>query len=83
MWNAVSYLHGYDTPTCFDEQLFNVGAQLADNYSTVYDYCNDTGQSACYQLMGSSLISFPEYRYPNPLEFAEKGKIIPVKMEMR
>ena len=52
MWNAVSYLHGYDTPTCFDEQLFNVGAQLADNYSTVYDYCNDTGQSACYQLMG-------------------------------
>lgn len=74
MWNAVSYLHGYDTPTCFDEQLFNVGAQLADNYSTVYDYCNDTGQSACYQLMGSSLISFPEYRYPNPLEFAEKGK---------
>ena len=54
--------------------LLNVGAQLADNYSTVYDYCNDTGQSACYQLMGSSLISFPEYRYPNPLEFAEKGK---------
>lgn len=44
MWNAVSYLHGYDTPTCFDEQLFNVGAQLADNYSTVYDYCNDTGR---------------------------------------
>ena len=37
MWNAVSYLHGYDTPTCFDEQLFNVGAQLADNYTIRID----------------------------------------------
>lgn len=74
MWNAVSYLYGYNTPTYFDENLFNMGAQLADNYSTLDDYCSYTGQSACYQSLGSSLISFPEYRYPNPLEFAEKGK---------
>ena len=74
MWNAVSYLHGYDTPTYFDEQLFHMGAQLADNYTDLYDYCNNTGQDSCYQLIGRSTMSFTGYAYPNPLEFAQYGK---------
>ncbi len=74
MWNAVSYLYGYNTPTYFDEQLFNIGAQLADNNSDLYDYCNNTNQSSCYQLMGRNSISFPLYHYPNPLEFAQKAR---------
>ena len=74
MWNAVSYLYGYNTPTYFDEQLFNMGAQLADNYSTLYDYCNYTGQGNYFQLMDDSAIVFPDYDYPNPLEFAQKAK---------
>ena len=38
MWNAISYLYGYKTATYFDEKLFNIGAQLADNHSDLYDY---------------------------------------------
>ena len=70
MWNAISYFQGYDTPTYFDEQLFNVNAQLADNHSDLYDYCNRTGQDSCYQLINRGTVSFANYRYPNPLEFA-------------
>lgn len=74
MWNAVSYLHGNDTPTYFDEKLFNISAQLADNSSDLYDYCNSTGQNSCYQLMNRGVVGFPDYSYPNPLEFAKLGK---------
>ena len=44
-------LYGYKTATYFDEKLFNIGAQLADNHSDLYDYCKSTNQSSCYQLM--------------------------------
>ena len=74
MWNAISYLYGYKTATYFDEKLFNIGAQLADNYSDLYDYCKSTNQSSCYQLMTGRKATFLEYFYPNPLEFAENAR---------
>lgn len=74
MWNAISYLYGYKTKTYFDEKLFNIGAQLADNYSDLYDYCKSTNQSSCYQLMTGRKATFLEYFYPNPLEFAENAR---------
>ena len=74
MWNAISYLYGYKTKTYFDEKLFNIGAQLADNHSDLYDYCKSTNQSSCYQLMTGRKATFLEYFYPNPLEFAENAR---------
>ena len=74
MWNAISYLYGYKTTTHFDEKLFNIGAQLADNHSDLYDYCKSTNQSSCYQLMTGRKATFLEYFYPNPLEFAENAR---------
>ena len=74
MWNAISYLYGYKTKTYFDEKLFNIGAQLADNYSDLYDYCKSTNQSSCYQLMTGRKATFLEYFYPNPLEFAKNAR---------
>ena len=74
MWNAISYLYGYKTATYFDEKLFNIGAQLADNHSDLYDYCKSTNQSSCYQLMSGREATFLEYFYPNPLEFAENAR---------
>ena len=74
MWNAISYLYGYKTTTHFDEKLFNIGAQLADNYSDLYDYCKSTNQSSCYHLMTGRKATFLEYFYPNPLEFAENAR---------
>ena len=74
MWNAISYLYGYKTATYFDEKLFNIGAQLADNHSDLYDYCKSTNQSSCYQLMTGRKATFLEYFYPNPLEFAKNAR---------
>ena len=74
MWNAISYLYGYKTATYFDEKLFNIGAQLADNHSDLYDYCKSTNQSSCYKLMTGRKATFLEYFYPNPLEFAENAR---------
>ena len=74
MWNAISYLYGYKTATYFDEKLFNIGAQLADNHSDLYDYCMSTNQSSCYQLMTGRKATFLEYFYPNPLEFAKNAR---------
>ena len=74
MWNAISYLYGYKTATYFDEYLFNIGAQLADNHSDLYDYCKSTNQSSCYQLMTGRKATFLEYFYPNPLEFAKNAR---------
>lgn len=74
MWNAISYLYGYKTKTYFDEELFNIGAQMADNHSDLYDYCKSTNQSSCYQLMTGRKATFLEYFYPNPLEFAENAR---------
>lgn len=74
MWNAISFLYGYKTATYFDEKLFNIGAQLADNHSDLYDYCKSTNQSSCYQLMTGRKATFLEYFYPNPLEFAENAR---------
>lgn len=74
MWNAISYLYGYKTATYFDEKLFNIGAQLADNHSNLYDYCKSTNQSSCYQLMTGRKATFLEYFYPNPLEFAKNAR---------
>ena len=74
MWNAISYLYGYKTATYFDEKLFNIGAQLADNHSDLYDYCKNTNQSSCYRLMTGRKATFLEYFYPNPLEFAENAR---------
>lgn len=74
MWNAISYLYGYKTATYFDEKLFNIGAQLADNHSDLYDYCKSTNQSSCYQSMTGRKATFLEYFYPNPLEFAENAR---------
>ena len=74
MWNAISYLYGYKTKTYFDEKLFNIGAQLTDNHSDLYDYCKSTNQSSCYQLMTGRKATFLEYFYPNPLEFAENAR---------
>lgn len=74
MWNAISYLYEYKTATYFDEKLFNIGAQLADNHSDLYDYCKSTNQSSCYQLMTGRKATFLEYFYPNPLEFAENAR---------
>ena len=67
-------LYGYKTATYFDEKLFNIGAQLADNHSDLYDYCKSTNQSSCYQLMTGRKATFLEYFYPNPLEFAENAR---------
>ena len=59
----------------FDEKLFNIGAQLADNHSDLYDYCKSTNQSSCYQLMtGSKKPHFWNIFTPNPLEFAENAR---------
>lgn len=74
MWNAISYLYGYKTATYFNEKLFNIGAQLADNHSNLYDYCKSTNQSSCYQSMTGRKATFLEYFYPNPLEFAENAR---------
>ena len=74
MWNAISYLYGYKTATYFDEKLFNIGAQLADNHSDLYDYCKSTNQSSCYQSMTGRKATFLEYFYPNPLEFAKNAR---------
>lgn len=74
MWNAISYLYGYKTATYFDEKLFNIGAQLADNHSDLYDYCKSTNQSSCYQSMTGRKATFLEYFYPKPLEFAENAR---------
>jgi len=74
MWNAISYLYGYKTATYFNEKLFNIGAQLADNHSDLYDYCKSTNQSSCYQSMTGRKATFLEYFYPNPLEFAENAR---------
>ena len=74
MWNAISYLYGYKTATYFDEKLFNIGAQLADNHSDLYDYCKSTNQSSCYKLMTGRKATFLEYFYLNPLEFAENAR---------
>lgn len=74
MWNAISYLYRYKTATYFDEKLFNIGAQLADNHSNLYDYCKSTNQSSCYQSMTGRKATFLEYFYPNPLEFAENAR---------
>ena len=74
MWNAISYLYGYKTATYFDEKLFNIGAQLADNHSDLYDYCKSTNQSSCYQSMTGRKATLLEYFYPNPLEFAENAR---------
>lgn len=74
MWNAIPYLYGYKTATYFDEKLFNIGAQLADNHSDLYDYCKSTNQSSCYQLMTGRKATFLEYFYPNPLEFAKNAR---------
>ena len=74
MWNAISCLYGYKTATYFDEKLFNIGAQLADNHSDLYDYCKSTNQSSCYRLMTGRKATFLEYFYPNPLEFAENAR---------
>ena len=74
MWDAISYLYGYKTATYFDEKLFNIGAQLADNHSDLYDYCKSTNQSSCYQLMTGRKATFLEYFYPNPLEFAKNAR---------
>ena len=63
MWNAISYLYGYKTATYFDEKLFNIGAQLADNHSDLYDYCKSTNQSSCYQSMTGRKATFLEYFY--------------------
>lgn len=54
-------LYGYKTATYFDEKLFNIGAQLADNHSDLYDYCKSTNQSSCYQLMTGRKATFLEY----------------------
>lgn len=74
MWNAVSYLYGYDTPTTYDETLFDINAQLAENGSNWYEYCTNTNQDDYYQLCSSETVSFFEYEYPNPLAFARKGR---------
>ena len=74
MWNAIAYLYGYKTETYFDEKLFNIGAQLADNHSDLYDYCMSTNQSSCYQLMTQRTATFLQYYYPNPLEFAQNSR---------
>lgn len=70
MWNAVSYLYGDNCPTTFDETMFNINAQLAENGSDFYEYCQNTGKDNYFQLCEWRLInkSYPEY--PNPLAFA-------------
>ncbi len=70
MWNAISYLYGYDTPTSFDEKIFNINEQLAENYSDLYHYCANISKSEAYQNIAGGVSSFfPEYSYPNPLKF--------------
>ncbi len=72
MWNAISYLYGYNTPTFYNETLFNINAQLAENGSDWFDYYENTGRESFFQLCSSGIAtSFPEYCYPNPLEFAQ------------
>lgn len=70
MWNAVSYLYGDNVPTTFNDTLFNINAQLAENASDWYEYCQNTGRDDYYQLCEWRMIheDFPEY--PNPLAFA-------------
>lgn len=71
MWNAVSYLYGYNTPTRFDEHTFYVSQQLADNCSDLYEYCFNTNQDSYFNPIGSGTIMWcGEYQYPNPLMFA-------------
>jgi len=75
MWNAISYLYGYDTPTFYDDTLFNINAQLAENGSDWFDYCENTDHESFFQLCRSGIAtSFPKYRYPNPLEFAQYAR---------
>lgn len=74
MWNAISYLYGSDTPTTFDETLFNINAQLAENGSDWYEYCNNTDRGAYFQLCSKGSIGFTQYEYPNPLAFAQRAR---------
>lgn len=75
MWNAISYLYGYNTPTFYNETLFNINAQLAENGSDWYDYCENTGRESFFQLCSSGTATFfSEYCYPNSLEFAQEAR---------
>lgn len=72
MWNAISYLYGYHTPTVYNEQLYNINLQLAENGSDWYEYCNNTNRESYFQLCGwSSGSGSSLYQYPNPLYFAK------------
>lgn len=74
MWNAISFLYGYNTPTSFHENLFNINAQLAENGSDWYEYCKNTNQDSYFQLCMAGTVGFKEYEYPNPLTFAQRGR---------
>ncbi len=70
LWNAVSYLYGYNTPTVFDERTFYTNMQLADNNSSLYEYCRATSQDDYFQLITTGVQSYiGMYYYPNPFMF--------------
>lgn len=74
MWNAVSFLYGYNTPTVFDERTFYVNQQLADNYSDLYYYCLATKKEAYLDMISWSNFTGRgalKVSYPSPLLFAE------------
>lgn len=74
MWNAISFLYGYNTPTTYNETLCNINAQLAENGSDWFEYCENTSQSSYFQLCASGTVFTQSYEYPNPLTFAKDGR---------
>lgn len=73
MWNAVSYLYGYNTPTSFDETAFYTNMQLGENGSDLFEYCTATNQSSYVDFCRSGsdwMIESGSY-YPNPFMFAD------------
>lgn len=73
MWNAISELYGYHTPLTFNEHAFYAQAQLIENDSNLYDYCNAVGSSD-FSLVARGSNAFVGYWYPNPLRLASYAR---------
>lgn len=73
MWNAVSFIHGYNTPVTFDERTILVNQQLGENGGNLYDHCRNNGIDSYFSLI--SMGSYVPYGYCiNPLQFAKNGQ---------
>ena len=69
MWNAISYKYDGSTIS-YNSDVYELAAQLSENYCDLDTYCANTGNEAYYELMRS----WPEIFFnPNPLIIAENA----------